>query len=254
MRAGTEKRIKLAAAALAVCLCFCLACLCACEEPPVADLTDLAANSYEVEITDTEEYRLYMPKATGVTCGFIFYLGTAMNTDNYDVILSAISAAGVAVYVSSNPFPDLLYEERENAYSILNAEKYFIGGHSQGGGAAVRRACENAQTTAGAILLSPLISNDFTLADKDLPTLYFEAENDYVLSSSMQAAAKGRMNESCEFITLRGAGHMCYGASDLLDGGGTIRDKAEIQREVSAAILAFMQRVIDASASAGAPV
>ena len=244
MRAGTEKRIKLAAAALAVCLCFCLACLGACEDPPVADLSNMAANSYEVEITDTEEYRLYMPKATGVTCGFIFYLGTAMNTDNYDVILSAISAAGVAVYVSSNPFPD----------SLLNAEKYFVGGHSQGGGAAVRRACENAQTTAGAILLSPLISNDFTLADKDVPTLYFEAENDYVLSSSMQAAAKGRMNESCEFITLRGAGHMCYGASDLLDGGGTIRDKAEIQREVSAAILAFMQRVIDASASAGAPV
>ena len=43
--------------------------------------------------------------------------------------------------------------------------------------------------------------------------------------------------------------HMCYGTSSLLDGGGTIRDKAEIQAEVAQKTLAFMQQVIDESAT-----
>ena len=117
--------------------------LCACTEKPAADYTDLAQNSYDVKITDEDGGRLYSPEADNVTWGFIFYLGTAMSTDNYDYIMTAIAKAGIAVYVPSNPFPDLLYSENEEGFSALGTQNYFIGGHSQGGGAAVRRACEN---------------------------------------------------------------------------------------------------------------
>lgn len=199
--------------------------------------------SETLDITAAEDYKLFMPKE-GVRAGFIFYLGTAMDVDNYDSILTKVAESGIAVYVSSNPFPDLLYDEEEAAYDLLGLNKYFIGGHSQGGGAAVRRACENEDSTAGCILLSPLVSNSFTLADKDIPAIYFEAENDNVLSSGMQNNAKSRMNESCEFVLLQGAGHMCYGESSLLDGGGTVRDKAEIQAEVAEKIIAFINGVL----------
>lgn len=242
MSAGRRTVLKaITTAALALALLFAL---CACTKKPAADYTDLAQNSYDVKITDEDGGRLYSPEADNVTWGFIFYLGTAMSTDNYDYIMTAVAAAGIAVYVPSNPFPDLLYSENEEGFSALGTQNYFIGGHSQGGGAAVRRACENLSSTRGVVLFSPLISNDFTMSDKDMPTIYFEAENDNVLSQSMQNAAKSRMNESCEFITLQGAGHMCYGTSSLLDGGGTVRDKREIQDEVIAATLDFMQEVI----------
>lgn len=242
MSAGRRTVLKaITTAALALALLFAL---CACTEKPAADYTDLAQNSYDVKITDEDGGRLYSPEADNVTWGFIFYLGTAMSTDNYDYIMTAIAKAGIAVYVPSNPFPDLLYSENEEGFSALGTQNYFIGGHSQGGGAAVRRACENLSSTRGVVLFSPLISNDFTMSDKYMPTIYFEAENDNVLSQSMQNAAKSRMNESCEFITLLGAGHMCYGTSSLLDGGGTVRDKREIQNEVIAATLDFMQKII----------
>ena len=235
---------------LAFCaLLTCAVLFCACKPLPAAEYADIAQNSYKAEISDDENGRLYAPQADGVKWGFIFYLGTAMRADNYDNIMTAIASAGIAVYVSSNAFPDLLYKEEEPAYAALNVQNYFIGGHSQGGGAAVRRACENLSSTRGVVLYSPLISNDFTLSDKDLPALYFSAENDKVLSSSMQNTAKSRMNASCEFIALQGAGHMCYGASDLLDGGGTTRDKAEIQAEVIRKTLAFMQSVINKTAA-----
>ena len=238
----TFKFVKvITAVALILALLFLI---CACTEKPAADYTDLTRNNYEVEISDEDDGRLYSPQAKNVTWGFIFYLGTAMSTDNYDYIMTAMAKAGIAVYVPSNPFPDLLYSENEEGFSALGTQNYFIGGHSQGGGAAVRRACENLSSTRGEVLFSPLISNDFTMSDKDMPTIYFEAENDNVLSQSMQNAAKSRMNESCEFITLQGAGHMCYGTSSLLDGGGTVRDKREIQNEVIAATLDFMQEVI----------
>ena len=239
--------MKKVAAAIAM-LLFAL-CLGACAPLPEADYTDIALNSYEVEITDREDGRLFSPKAENVTWGFIFYLGTAMSTDNYDNIMTEIASAGIAVFVNSNPFPDVLYNEEDGAYAALGMQNYFIGGHSQGGGTAVRRACENPTSTRGVALYSPLISNDCTLSDKDMPTIYFEAENDNVLSSSMQSAAKNRMNKDCEFVTLRGAGHMCYGASSLLDGGGTTRDKAEIQAEVIQKTLSFMQSVINKTAA-----
>ena len=243
----TFKFVKvITAVALILALLFLI---CACTEKPASDYTDLMRNNYEVEISDEDDGRLYSPQAKNVTWGFIFYLGTAMSTDNYDYIMTAIAKAGIAVYVPSNPFPDLLYSENEEGYFALDTQNYFIGGHSQGGGAAVRRACENPTSTRGVALYSPLISNDCTLSDKDMPTIYFEAENDKVLSSSMQSAAKNRMNKDCEFVTLRGAGHMCYGASSLLDGGGTTRDKAEIQAEVIQKTLSFMQSVINKTAA-----
>ena len=95
--------------------------------------------SETLDITAAEDYKLFMPKE-GVRAGFIFYLGTAMGVDNYDSILTKVAESGIAVYVSSNPFPDLLYDEEEAAYDLLGLNKYFIGGHLPGGGGAGGRA------------------------------------------------------------------------------------------------------------------
>lgn len=199
---------------------------------------------FDVDTTVTDDYKLYMPDKEIVDVGFIFYLGTMMDLSNYDYVLTEIAASGVAVCVPNNAFADLAYSENEIAYEVLGAQRYFVGGHSQGGGAAVRRACENLQTTVGCILFSPLVSNDCSLAQTTLPAIFFQAENDRVLTDAMQQDAKSRMNDLCQYVLLEGAGHMCYGESDLLDSGGTVRDKREIQDEIASQTIAFIDRVI----------
>lgn len=243
------KRFCLRLAAIAAITCvFCSVFLTSCskDDATAVDYSDLGGNSYAVTQSVNDGYKLYTPQTDGVTYGFVFFLGTAMSVSNYDYVLGKIAAAGIAVYVPSNPFPDLSYGANVLDTGVTGAQKFFVGGHSQGGGAAVRYACENTDDTAGAILFSPLVSNDRSLKDGSLPALYFEAQNDYVLTDDMQNDAKSRMNASCRYVLLEGAGHMCYGQSSLLDGGGTTRDKREIQDEIVACVLDFMQNVINA--------
>lgn len=252
MKTMKTKKKLLYATAIVPLIVVCTAFFAACYDKPAqdqpldgVDYTDLSKNSYEVAQTTTENYKLYTPEKHKVKYGFIFFLGTAMSVSNYDNILEKIASAGIAVYVPANPFPDVFYSLNVFDLESVNAEKYFVGGHSQGGGAAVRYAYENTENTAGVILFSPLVSNNATLENTSLPSLYFEAQNDNVLTDDMQNHAKSVMNESCRYVLLEGAGHMCYGESSLLDGGGTVRDKIEIQNEITVEIISFLNDVIN---------
>lgn len=207
------------------------------------DYNALRTNRYAVEVTQTKEYTLYLPEAEGVTWGFLFYVGTMLPPENYDALFRAVAGAGFAVGVSKNALADLMYREEEPIYAALGLQRYIIAGHSQGGGAAIRRAAENPATTKGCVLYSPMIVNDATLAGSALPTLYFEAENDTVLSDAIKAVAKSRMNAGCRYALLEGANHMCYGEMEFFGDGVNDRDKAEIQQEVIDRTIAFLQSV-----------
>lgn len=202
------------------------------------------SNSLTVVKTQKDGYLVYAPEGD-VEWVLLFYVGTAMPADNYDAVMNALASRGVAVIVSENALADLMYEETEKAFEEYPDAKYFIGGHSQGGGAAIRRAAENLDKTAGVILYSPMIVNDSTLADKDIPAIYFEAENDRVLTADFKAESASRTNAECEFVYLQGANHMCYGAADFapFDGENT-RPLAEIQDEIALKTLKFVQRAI----------
>lgn len=218
------------------------------DDPGAVSYADIAANSFEVTTYKRSDYLVYAPQCD-VQWAFLFYVGTAMPTDNYDYIMRGIATAGIAVLVSDNPFADIMYKKTETAFDEYTDVKYFIGGHSQGGGAAVRRAVENYAVTAGVVLYSPMIVNDKTLAGTDMPTICFEAENDKVLQDEHKATAAGRMNEDCQFVMLKGANHMAYGNIGFgFDGELTVSAES-VQEEVLQKTLAFMQRVIDAQAA-----
>lgn len=207
----------------------------------------IIANDYEVEIIEADKYRIYQPKAN-TEWVFIFYLGTMMMIDNYDFILGEIASHGISVVVSDNKFADLNYKSEEKAYTMFNASNYIIGGHSQGGGAAIRRASENADTTKACVLYSAMLAdnNTATLADTTLPVIFFEAQKDKILSDSHKSVAKSRMNDECEYVMLAGANHMCYGESDMMSSqdGKLERSKEEIQKEVVEKTVAFLDKVI----------
>lgn len=206
-------------------------------------------NGYEIEILNVDGYRLYQPKAN-TEWVFVFYLGTAMSTDNYDAILSEVATHGISVVVPNDKFADVMYSKTEKAYGMFDCEKYILGGHSQGGGAAIRRAGENMQTTKACVLYSPMLAptNGTTLADSELPVIFFEAENDKILSSSNKSEAKSRMNGLCEYVMLEGANHMCYGESNMISSqdGVLERTKEEIQTQVAQLTIEFLDNVIKA--------
>lgn len=207
-------------------------------------------NEYEIETLSVNGYKLYQPKAN-TEWVFVFYLGTAMLIDNYDAILSNVAAHGISVVVPNNKFADVMYKQTEAAYGMFKADNYILGGHSQGGGAAIRRASENLQTTKACVLYSPMLAptNDTTLSESDLPVIFFEAENDKILSSSDKSKVKTRMNGTCEYVMLEGANHMCYGESSLMSSqdGALERTKEEIQAQVTQLTLEFLDKIIKAA-------
>lgn len=201
----------------------------------------IIADVYEVKTFKDDGYKIYQPQAnTDVV--LIFYLGTAMSVDNYDSILLEIASHGISVVVPDNRFADLTYKTDERAYGMFDASSFVLGGHSQGGGAAIRRASENLETTKACMLFSPMISNDSSLKDTDLPVLFFEAQNDNILNSQQKNEVKTRMNGSCRYVLLEGANHMCYGKSDaaILGDGKNERDKSEIQTQVADECIKFL--------------
>lgn len=205
----------------------------------------ISSNQYEVKTFIADGYKVYQPQVN-TEWVFIFYLGTAMSVNNYDEILTKVASHGISVVVSDNKIADLGYKKEEKAFFMFDCKNYIIGGHSQGGGAAIRRAKENMEIVKACVLLSPMISNSSSLKDSTLPVLFFEAENDKILSSEQKNEAKSRMNDKCQYVLLEGANHMCYGESNLMSNvdGENTRDKKEIQLEITSEIISFLDGII----------
>lgn len=237
-----KKTDKIIAVTLLIIILCAMLCIAGCDE------AEQTSNFY-VTVSDVNGYKVYEPeKDKGWV--FIFYLGTAMSTSNYDAILKQVASFGIKVVVPDNKFADLGYTTEEKAFELFKADNYIIGGHSQGGGAAIRRASENLDTTRACVLFSAMISNDATLEDTELPVLLFEAQNDHILFDSDKSKVKERMNDKCEYVMLEGANHMAYGKSDLMSfaDGELERSKEEIQDEVAMRTIAFIDSVMESQA------
>ena len=172
-------------------------------------------NYFEYERIDARDAVSYVPVGVEAQYGLIFYIGTAIPYENYDYLAEPLVRAG---YVVVLPKVDMglaymLYKETEKAFSRYPNIQFFVGGHSQGGGAAVRRAEENLDKVKGVVLYAPLCYMDDTIKDSGLPVLLLEATNDGVLSSEMKADAKTRLPTSREEYMLEGC-HMSFSSMD----------------------------------------
>lgn len=207
---------------------------------------DMELGKYEVKVEDKGEYTVFIPQCRS-DYGFIFYLGTAMNANNYKNILTDIASSGINVMVVHNAFAELKYSETdkitEEIYNEYGIKKYFIGGHSQGGGAAIRYAYENGEKVQGLILYSPFASGNYSLKESNLPVIYFEAENDKVLNQEQKDVTRNCLAEDIEYIFIEGGNHMCYGDAKFIDGE-LERDLKEVQREISEKTSAYILNVL----------
>lgn len=267
-------------------------CLFACdkEDNSKANVDYSQDQSFNIQITDDDYALTYTPIAnpryvdgklaeyTEVDCkyGLIFYVGTAIAQEKYGYLATALAKQGYLVILPkiSLNMAYVNYQQVEKAFSLYPNVKFFIGGHSQGGGAAIRRAQENATSVAGAILYAPLAYrhakldengnqvvdengvgvyvND-SLQDTNLPILLLEASNDNVLTSEQKTIAKNRLGDHYEYHLISPGSHMSFSTMDndstleffMNDGNGMSEEEKESQRsETIAYTLAFMRSAI----------
>ncbi len=238
---------------------------------PDADYSDDVV--YQTTVSDTENALTYSPQGVKPRYGMIFYIGTAIGPSNYDYLGKALAERG---YLVVFPKFDLglafyMYNDDEAAFDAYRDVRFFIGGHSQGGGAALRRAQENPDRTQGLVLLAPLCytidgipltggldidpSEFYNVRSSTIPTLVLQAGEDRVLSEEQRSAVFDCVNpDHCQTHVISPGSHMSFSAldnDDMLkmfngDGDGISAEQKISQREQTTQyILDFLHRVVN---------
>ncbi len=243
----------------------------------------------EAEKQEQISATLYYPSDSSVKprYGFVFFVGSAIATDKYAYLGNALAKQGYVVAMPIVPL-NMTYAYYESATKPAAEKvmakypdvKFFVGGHSQGGGAAMRFACEMEDKAKGVVFLSPLCYEAYpverkdydpydpesdryerdedgkiiykfdTLAESSLPTLLLEASGDHVLTDDMKADAKSRMPKDADCHVIKPGSHMSFSTWDddntlaffNNDGDGLTQTDKENQRVLTVSyVLDFLQ-------------
>ena len=210
------------------------------------------SNNFEYEVIENADMVSYVPLNVTPKYGLIFYVGTVIEPKYYEYLATALAKEG---YVAVIPKMSLYmayagYKEVEPAFASYPDVEFFVGGHSQGGGAAVRRAMENASTVKGVVLYAPLCYNTDNIVDCNIPTLLLEATNDGVLTAEMKANALTRISADAEKYMLTGS-HMSFSTFDddgvltMFNDGPLTQEEKDAQRQNTISYtLNFMRSVV----------
>ncbi len=257
-----KKRLSLLLTAI---FAFLLVALAACDKPlPEVDYGK--DNDFETSIEDGEDSLIFSPKGATPAAGLIFYVGTMISEQNYKYLGEALAREGYLAVFPKVMFAFYNYRDSEPALERFKDVRFFLGGHSQGGGAAIRRAQEDPERTEGLILLAPLcfdydgamfegddVKDFYNVADAEIPSLILRAEGDRVLSAAQTAASSMCVNKAfCEEHEISPGAHMSFSTADndsVLkffnnDGDGISEQDKKAQRDATVRfVLAFMKRV-----------
>ena len=204
-------------------------------------------NSYEIEVTEDKDAVTYMPVGAKAKYGLLFYVGTSIPPECYAYLAEPLAKQGYAVVISKLLLAYLAYAKTEPAFQKYPNIEFFIGGHSQGGGAAVRRAQENSDSVKGVILCAPLCYGRDTIKDSAIPTLLLEATKDGVLKEGNKVAAKAKLPDTRTEYMLEGC-HMSFSSMDgdgilelFHDGPATEEEKISQKELTYSYVLKFMR-------------
>ncbi|MBR4800789.1 MAG: hypothetical protein IK048_03890 [Clostridia bacterium] len=226
--------------------------LASCDKKDDLSVNYMVSNDYEITVTDYQTQseqgnrcfaRVYQPKDVAPKYGLLFFLGTFMRVENYEYLGEALAKQGYVVIIPNSflsywQYDDITLPITQKALELFPDVKFFVGGHSQGGGAALRYICEDMDHVLGAVFYAPLLlyntrellKDDYdeydpdadkyvrdengekitvfdTLADSTLPTLLLEPDTDRVLTDEIKQDARERMPENVIHYVLENATH-----------------------------------------------
>ncbi|MBO4555091.1 MAG: hypothetical protein J5713_04860 [Clostridia bacterium] len=276
--------------ALTVCACSFVACN---KKLPYVDYSkdnnfEVKTQEYVFNPSDDEEYQfgavVYIPQGVQAKYGFVFFVGSFIPSEYYAYLGNALAKQGYVVAIPNvmansaySYYDDNTKVATKKLFEMYGDVKFFVGGHSQGGGAALRFADEEEEHILGAVFLAPLalqhelLNPDYdpydpnsdryirdenghpivivdTLADSTLPTLLLEADHDHVLNDSQKAEARTRMSKSNTRFVLQNACHMGFSTMKMnLNGDGADIDEEDViaQRQSTVShVLDFFKSIV----------
>ena len=210
-----SKFFAMLALVLTVCVILSI-CLIACNKNPYAE-----DNSFEVDVTEDENALTFAPKGFNYTYGVILYVGALIEPSEYTYLAEALAKQGYLTVIPKFPLnmSATNYTDEEPAFSAYPNVKFFIAGHDQGGGAAIRRAQDSGNKVAGVLLYSPVIVNrrvyDYeqgkyledengnpvyapnSIAERSLPTLWIESDD-----ATRTEDIRNKVNENVNMSTV----------------------------------------------------
>ena len=224
-----------------------------------------AQTSYIVntDAPEIDQYgaEIYTPIEAKPKYGLIFFVGTMIAPNNYKYLSAALAQKGFLVVIPkvTLAMTYLYYEEQTSVIANKTMNdfpdvKFFVGGHSQGGGACMRFAADNQNTLLGAIFMSPLCYGEYeveingttsmkfdTLVNSTLPAMLLEASGDEVLTTEMRADAESRMPQNYTHYVINPGAHMSFSEWDddatlnmfNGDGHGITEDQKAAQKQTT---------------------
>lgn len=184
--------------------------------------------------------------------GLIFYPGAKVDARAYAAILRPIAEAGHLVVIVKMPYGVALLDVNA-ASSVIDAEpevdQWVVAGHSLGGTAAARYASDHPDEIAGLVLWASYPADD--LSGDDLAVLSVSGTEDGLTTPADVEDSRADLPPDTEFVAVEGATHAQFGDYGLQrrDGTATI-SRAEAQRQIVAATLAFLDALDATSRSA----
>lgn len=262
-----SKKTKLFCLILSLLIALCT--LCACNDDDDNGLDYSKDHDFQVIVTDNTDALSFAPKDANYTYGLIFYKRDFISANDYSYLGQALAKQGFLVVIPKfelSAYTD--YAPVEKAFADNPNVRFFVGGHSQGGGAAVRRSMENADKVIGTIVFAPYFIDRLlydengnmirdennvpvkikdSIAGTNLPCLYVQAGDDNFLPQSIKDSTISRLSKVCTSANIEGGTHSAFSsaANDPLGDGNPITITAEDQRQATVQYtLAFMRSTV----------
>ena len=205
-----------------------------------------------VEVVETPTSITLLPGLDMSSTGVFFQPGARVDARAYAAILRPIAEAGHLVVIVKMPYGVALLDVNA-ASSVIDAEpevdQWVVAGHSLGGTAAARYASDHPDEIAGLVLWASYPADD--LNGDDLAVLSVSGTEDGLTTPADVEDSRADLPPDTEFVAVEGATHAQFGDYGLQrrDGTATI-SRAEAQRQIVAATLAFLDALDATSRSA----
>ena len=262
-----SKKTKLFCLILSLLIALCT--LCACNDDDDSGLDYSKDHDFQVIVTDNSDALTFAPKDANYAYGLIFYKRDFISASDYSYLGQALAKQGFLVVIPKfelSAYTD--YAPVEKAFTDNPNVRFFVGGHSQGGGAAVRRSMENANKIIGTIVFAPYFIDRLlydenggmildennapvkikdSIADTALPCLYVQAGDDNFLPQSMKDMTRSRLSNACTSANIEDGTHSAFSsaANDALGDGDPITITAVDQRQATIRYtLTFMRSIV----------
>jgi hypothetical protein len=205
-------------------------------------LLDQAATTQHVQFDDQKSSFTIVPQEnTNPATGIIFYPGALTDAKAYAPKLAALShATGIQVFIVKPHFR-LANLNSNAAEAVMQAhptiQKWYVGGHSMGGGAACSFSNQHAEQVQGLFLLAAYCSSQAKKFPG--PTLVITGTNDKLEPLSK---IQGRLPLQAKLVQIDGATHASFSnyGDQPFDGQQAISDPA-MTSALTTALVSFIQ-------------